>query len=670
MHAYTGGNPFLVREIVEAGTRHPITIQDATLARASRLDPEARAFLDTAAIVGATIDAEILEPIVGHPVTEAVDACLAVGLFRAIPAGIQFRHAAIREAIVHALSPMRKLELHRRAYAVLKDHPRLGHDHALLAFHAEEAANGSGALMHATAAAEAAARYRSHREAAAQYDRALRHCPQHPVERRLGLLEPCAHEWYLTTSIARAIALQEDAVRIRRTLKDGRRLGNAVRLLSRYHWAGGDTSRAKDLAREALDILEAFPESQEFASACSNFSQVCMLAHEREAAIAWGERAMALASAQGDIATLVHAMTNVGASRSAYEREAGRELLLRARELAEAENLEDDVGRALILLAWDACWSGDIEHADRYFEEGLAYTDAHDLVLLHLYLQAIKAQARVSAARWDDAARIARDVLQHPTAIPPTRIVALVALGLSRVRRGDFEGSELEEALELARPTLEFQRLGPVRAARAEAAWLANDLASAAAEAGAAIDLARERPHPWFSGSLAMWLWRAGAGWPDIDDAILAVPYRFLKAGSWQAAADGWQERGNLLEAGRALACSPEESDLRAALTLFERIGARPDAARLASHMRALGFRNLPRVARAGSRAEFAMLTPREVEVLALVASDVTNAEIAQRLFLSKRTVEHHVSSILAKLEVTSRETAAIRAREAGMASA
>jgi DNA-binding NarL/FixJ family response regulator len=78
-------------------------------------------------------------------------------------------------------------------------------------------------------------------------------------------------------------------------------------------------------------------------------------------------------------------------------------------------------------------------------------------------------------------------------------------------------------------------------------------------------------------------------------------------------------------------------------------------AAVVARRLRAAGVRNIPRGPRPTTRARPAGLTAREVEIVALLAAGLRNPEIAQRLYVSAKTVDHHVSSILAKLGVRSR---------------
>jgi DNA-binding CsgD family transcriptional regulator len=246
--------------------------------------------------------------------------------------------------------------------------------------------------------------------------------------------------------------------------------------------------------------------------------------------------------------------------------------------------------------------------------------------------------------------------------------MALLALGRLRARRGDPDAWEaLDEALAMAERTATLQRLGPVRAARAEAAWLEGDLARSADEARTAFGLARAKSHPWHIGELAWWQVQAGAE-PHPDATSAAEPWRLQLDRKWRAAAAAWRARECPYEAARALLESDDVEDVREAHAAFDALGARPAAAMATRRLRDLGVTTIPRGARASTRANPAGLTAREVEVARLVAAGKANGEIAARLFLSTRTVDHHVAAVLGKLGVARRSEVATAAAGIGLA--
>jgi len=107
---------------------------------------------------------------------------------------------------------------------------------------------------------------------------------------------------------------------------------------------------------------------------------------------------------------------------------------------------------------------------------------------------------------------------------------------------------------------------------------------------------------------------------------------------------------------------------VKGALEQLRQLGAQPAAAIVARRLRKRGIRKVPRGPRPATRANPAGLTSRQVEVLALVSEGLPNSEIAERLVLSERTVDHHVSAILGKLGAHTRVEAAAAARRLGVA--
>jgi DNA-binding CsgD family transcriptional regulator len=291
----------------------------------------------------------------------------------------------------------------------------------------------------------------------------------------------------------------------------------------------------------------------------------------------------------------------------------------------------------------------------------LAFAAAHDLDRLRLYMLGWWAVTHLRLGRRAEAVAAAGEVLDRPGVSTPSRITALSALGLARARAGEPGAFEaLDEAMELARPIGSLHRVGLAAAARAEAAWLAGDPARAEADTRAAYDLALIKRHRWFAGELGLWLRCGGAALDPPEWA--AEPFRAEINGDWRRAAAAWERLRCPYEMARALA-GGDEAAQRDALLRFEELGARPAAGMLRQQLRAAGATHIPRGPRPATREHPFGLTNRQMEIAALLAEGLTNAQIAARLQLSPKTVDHHVSAVLAKLDVRTREEAGEVAR-------
>ena len=667
LHERTGGNPFYVTEVLGAGGAViPATVRDAVLARAAQLDPEARAVLDAVAVIGVIAEPDLLAAVVGGPIEDAVEACLAAGMLRPSTGEIAFRHGLARGVILQEMSLPRRRALHRRVLAAMESRPALARDEAHLAHHAEEAGDADAALRYAVAAARHATAFRSHREAAAHYARALRFAGALPAGERIALMEARSYECYLTGDLEAAIAVRREAIELIRATGDRRREGDNLRWLSRFCWFAGLSAEAHDHALAAYDLLADLPTGDELAMACSNLSQLHMLADDFAEATMWGKRALALADQLGNDAVRVHAMTNVGTACLNRGDTAGVPLVQESVVMARRLGLEDDLSRALSNLAWSGWATRDLALAERYLAEGLAHATEHDLVAMELYLRATQGAVRLAQGRWVEAAEDAEAVLRQPAAILATRVMALTCLGRVRAIRGDDAMTLLIEAGRLAAQPGELMRTGPVAAARAEAAWLIDDLPPMVNELRPLFEQAYDKGNRWLAGELALWLHRGGAS-GGLECAGVHDPFALEIAGEGTPAASAWRERGYPLEAARALASSGNEATLRDAFAAFSALGAQADAARVARRLREMGARRIPRGPRPATRANPASLTAREMDVLAELGAGGSNREIAERLYLSPKTVGHHVSAILGKLGVTTRRAAVVRARAIGL---
>lgn len=655
LYRQTEGNPFFVTEILAGGgIRIPATIRDAALARASRLSPEGRQVLEICAVIGARIEPWLLRAF-PSAAPQSVEECLDRGFLRTDTTGLCFRHELGREAILQTLSPQRALTLHRAVLDALRSSPVAVADPGRLAHHAEAAADGPAVLTFAQSAGKRAAALGAHREGAAQFARALRFSGGLAAVDRAVLLEAHAEQCWLTDRLDQAIATDQEAMQVWQALGDRSREAQAHLRLARTFVRNGRNADAEQASLTALEILEPLGPSRELGAAYRTRAMLLMMDRQNVAAAQWGERAIAVADHLNDLETKIMAHNFVGAALILSGRShEGRQSLERSLSLAQQSDLPD-------LVAW-AYWnlgsaSGevyDFSTAERFLTEGMVYCVERDLDTAHAYMQAWHALVAMYVGRWEEAERQGRAVVSRPQTAATSRIMALLALGRVLARRGDPEAAPvLDEALDLALPTGTLQRLAPIRAARAEAAWLAGDHAGAAREARAAYDLALQRGHPWFIGELAYWRWRTGDLAQPPNNT--AEPFALQLRGNWAAASAAWERLRCPYEAARALSDAGEERSLRDALEVCERLGARPLAAIVTRRMREMGIRHIPRGARPSTRAHPAGLTPREVEIVQLIAEGLRNADIAKRMFLSIKTVDHHVSSVLSKLGVRSR---------------
>lgn len=657
LHQITRGNAFYVSEVLSSGLDTvPERCRDAIVARVAALSDATQQALEIVALAGARAEVDLLEELLSAGLP-TLDEALARALLVEADGAITFRHELARRVVADRVPMGRRIHQHRRLFAALESR---GTDPARLAHHADAAGLSQSAVEHATVAGRRAAELGSHREAARQFQRALAHAARlpgsrPPDEQVAELYWSLGYELYVMGRIEEASVAVESARDIWEQQGATTRVGDAWRCLSRLLWFDGRNADAEAAAVRALEILEG-PPTPELAYAYSNMTQLHMLSSDAAATRTWGARTLgvldSLAESRARTELRAHALNNLGTIEVvAGDRAAGIAMLEESLVLSRQAELHEHAARAYVNLASSAVAQRRHHDARRHVLEGIEYCTERDLDSWTSYLLACDAELQVNRGDLAAAERRAEAVLAHPSLATNAALTPLVSLAHVRGRRGE-RGYEalLARAAALADGIGEVQVIAPVAALRSELAWLARRDAEAGEIAGAVLELVERADCPWNRGAVLRWL-RQG---PRPAHREVAPPFAAELAGEWQEAAALWEGLGCPFDHALALARSGDGDALATAAEIFDGIKAHAAAARCRVDLRALG-RTAPRAPGRATREHPNGLTRRESEVADLLVQGLSDSAIAAQLVISRRTAEHHVSSILAKAGVGSR---------------
>ncbi len=664
LYAKTRGNPFFVSEVLAGGTeRIPETVRDAVLARASRLTTPERRLLEAVAAVPSRIELDLLDAMLPGG-CEQLERCLALGMLEYDHGFVRFRHELARVAIEESTPPDRRQQLNAAALGRLAASSPPP-DPARLAHHASAAVDADAVLTYAPLAARRAAGLGAHSEAARQYRRALPYSDGLEARERADLLHAYAYECYLTDQLDPAYEATTAAAALYAELGLPLRRGASLALAAPVLWWLGRTGEALEVAERAVAVLEEEPPSAELAGAYATLGRLVKLDMRPRVAIGWSEHALVLAEALDEREVLAAALNDVGSSLLVLGDERGIGWLERSLEIARECGAEEHVLRAVGNLSGMLVDHRRPADAERYIDEGERFLAGRDLHSQGPFVTQQRARCLLARGDWAGARAVAERALRTP---PPARFLRLgleLVVALVAARLGDPDAEDLLAAAS-ADPHDDPQQIAMVASVRAETCWLAGDRDGVLAATAAALPGAIERRDPWLAGELGYWSRKGGSAEPVPD--WIAAPYRLQIDGRAIDAALAWRELGYPYEAALAQAESRDLRAAREALDVLHRLGAAPAALAVARQLRAAGARGVARGPRRSSRANPAHLTARELEVLGLLNDRLRNADIAGRLHLSPKTVEHHVAAIYRKLGVNTREGARDAVIELGIA--
>lgn len=306
----------------------------------------------------------------------------------------------------------------------------------------------------------------------------------------------------------------------------------------------------------------------------------------------------------------------------------------------------------------DCVTSRNLASAESLWIQAVAEGDASWLMELDRALAGWQSLASLHRGDCPGAIVRARQALSTRALADGGRIAALVALARAHARlRLVALPSWLDAALNAAQATGDPNHLGLVQVGRSELAWLSGDDARAREAAQRGLDLMRGGGSRWLASELGFLAFLAGLR--ERSPLVPVGPFASYAQARFAEAANAWATLGCPYEQALAYAGSKGDEDMRLAFRILEDLEMGGAAQRIACQMQARGLKRIPRGRRASTRANPSALTMRELEVLVLLNEGLRNEEIAQRLHIARKTVDHHVSSILAKTSTPDRRAAA-----------
>ncbi|MGH1470316.1 MAG: helix-turn-helix transcriptional regulator [Cellvibrionaceae bacterium] len=679
LYNVTGGNPFFVTELLSCHHNPeaiiPASIKDAVGSRLSRLSLDERNLLETISVIPGSIPINLLKTLAGEAGDTLAMACVGRNiLVQEVNGSLRFRHELSRLATLARISSTKQKILHAKVLkALLKRRKKEDAYSTLdrLVHHAAGAFDSAQVLEIAPIAAKTAASLGAHSESAAHLATALRFVNDAEPELAAQLYENWAYEAGLALRIDdEVLEARRHAISLWRALKRPEKVGENLRWLSRLHWYRGEASQATHYADEAIRVLESTPTSAEHGMAYSLRSQFHMLNDRMEEAIFWGEKALSLAEEYDNVDVKIHALNNVGTSKIFRNNAEGIAELEESLSLALEEGLHEHAARVYTNLAEYAVDFRNFELAEKILSEGIAFDNQHDLYAWTYYLLGRLASLRLEQGRLRDAETITSGVLKSDRLTLIMSLPALSILAKTQMRLGHESAiNNIDKALTDALATDELQYIIPIRLTLLEYAWLDNKKHLAKEQLQYLNEVGVNGMHYWSVGEAAIWAHRFHFPMNQEFFSDLPAPYAKEIEGDFKTASRLWSELGMPYSAAIALMNTQDKMNIQSALVeaqeILENIEATKAVLKIRNIASDLGILNdLPRTRRGPYRAARNHplgLTKREQQILKLITKGASNKDIAQTLSRSQRTVEHHVSSILTKLNSNTRMEAMLR---------
>ncbi len=594
---------------------------------------------------------EKMEPLYAAAIERCVDSKILI-----LKEGfMNFKHELYRRTIEASLSPLVRvcynkkiLDLFRESFEQNKEIERIIH-------HAKNANEYELVVHYAPLAASQAASVGAHTEASKLYFTAIEYYQGNDPDILIQLYESYAYECYLTNQHKEAIIYTGKSLNLWKKKNDIEKISNCMWFLSRLWWIDGNRKQAESFGAQAIEVLDKQPSSRAKAMAYSNMSQLKMLSDKSDECIYWGEKAITIARELDDEEILSHALNNVGTVQMKIQSSApkGIELIQHSLAIALKNSYHEHVARAYTNLGSNGVAMKDYAFAKKALEDGIRYCEEKDLDSWTTYMFFLKARINLETGNWKEAHSIADNILKKENQPPFVKIGVLAVMATIKMRRGDPDVLPLLlEAKTKAFETMELQRIIPVLVALLEYECITGKIFIETEALDRTIGMIEQSDNVFENNEFAFWLRKVRKQHLPLKE--IYAGYQVGSVPMAQKAAALWEKLGCPFEQALALS-EGNDDDKRKAITIIQGLGAHAVYEKMKSEMRISGIKSIPRGIRKTTQSNPALLTDRELDVLQLLNKGMQNKEIAASLFISAKTVDHHISAILYKLEVKSR---------------
>ena len=395
-------------------------------------------------------------------------------------------------------------------------------------------------------------------------------------------------------------------------------------------------------------------------------SQLKMLSYEPDECILWGEKAIEMAKELDNEEILAHALNNLGAMQMLLpsSEQKGIAMLQQSLEIALKNGYAEHIARAYTNLGSGSLKIKEYALARGVLEEGIRYCEESDLNSWTAFMLSLRARLDLDTGNWTEAWNTADDLFKNENQPAITKINALIVLGKIVMRRGEDALPFLLEAKTLSFEMAELQRVIPSMVALLEYEWLTGKSIIEEDDIEKTAALMQRTGIDSEKDELNFWMSKAGRHFTPLKE--IPGAYDISSAAKALKAAAFWERSGCPYEHALVLS-EGKDDDKRRAIAMVQDLGASAVYEKMKQEMRNLGIKNIPRGIRNSTRSNAAFLTGREMDILQLLKEELQNKEIAAQLYISAKTVDHHISSILFKLDANSRSKAVTEAVRMGI---